>query len=99
MTNAHKTKWLCYTRQLPVHLKTCTDCKSSKAKNMMSECTKVMNFVNPLPNNKILDMTKLKAFADDKLNVTKMKISLYDRVENTKGEGENAGIQHFLLLL
>ena len=24
---------------------------------------------NPLPNDKILDMTKLKAFADDKLNV------------------------------
>ena len=26
-----------------------------------------------------------------------MKISLYDRVENTLGKGENAGYQHFLL--
>ena len=26
-----------------------------------------------------------------------MKISLYDRVENTVGKGENAGYQHFLL--
>ena len=51
----------------------------------------------PLPNNKILDMTKLKTFADDKLNVTKMTNSLFDRVENTAGKGENAGYQHFLL--
>ena len=36
-------------------------------------------------------MTKLKAFADDKLNVAKMTISLFDRVENTVGRGENAG--------
>ena len=26
---------------------------------------------NPLPDDKIVDQTKLKAFADDKLNVTK----------------------------
>ena len=26
-----------------------------------------------------------------------MMISLYDRVENTVGKGENAGYQHFLL--
>ena len=30
----------------------------------------------PLPNNKILDVTKLKAFADDKFNIVKMMISL-----------------------
>ena len=45
---------------------------------------------NSLPNAKILNLTKLKAFADDILNVTKMMISLYDRVENTVGKGENA---------
>ena len=28
--------------------------------------------VNPLPNNKILDMPKLKAFADDEINVTQV---------------------------
>ena len=42
-------------------------------------------------------MTKLKAFADNKLNVATMAISLFDRVENTVGKGENAGYQHFLL--
>ena len=41
-------------------------------------------------------MTKVKAFADDKLNVDKMSISLLDRVENTERKGENAGYQHFL---
>ena len=34
---------------------------------------------NPFPHNKILDQTKLKAFADVKLNVTKMIISVFDR--------------------
>ena len=38
---------------------------------------------NSLPDDKILDVTKLKAFADDKLNVAKMESSLFDRVENT----------------
>ena len=44
-------------------------------------------------------MTKLKAFAVDKLNINKMTISLLDRVENTEVKGENAGYQHFLLSL
>ena len=51
----------------------------------------------PLLNNNFLDMTKLKAFADDKLNISKMTISLCDRVENTVEKEENAGYQQFLL--
>ena len=31
-------------------------------------------------------MTKLKAFASDKLNVAEMKVSPYDREENTVGK-------------
>ena len=42
-------------------------------------------------------MTNLKAFADDKLNISERKISLCERVENTVGKEENAGYQHFLL--
>ena len=42
--------------------------------------------LNPLPSDKILVLTKLKAFADEKLNVAKMTISLFDRVENTLGK-------------
>ena len=45
--------------------------------------------------NKILDMTK--AFADNNSDVATMMISLYDRVENTLGKGENVGYQHFHL--
>ena len=45
----------------------------------------------------ILDRSKLKAFADNNLNIAKMIIILYDRVENIVGKGENAGYQHFLL--
>ena len=56
----------------------------------------VMEF-EPLANDQILDMTKLKAFADNKLNFDKMTIFLSDKVENTEGKGENAGYQHFLL--
>ena len=59
--------------------------------------TCIVNCLNPLPDDKILDWSKLKAFADDNLNVAKMMISLYDRVEKIVGKGENAGYQHFLL--
>ena len=37
---------------------------------------------NPFPHYKILDQTKLKAIADDKLIITKMIIYVFDRVEN-----------------
>ena len=51
--------------------------------------------LNPFPNDKILDLTKLKAFADDQFDVAIMTISPVDRVENTAEKGENAGYQHF----
>ena len=51
--------------------------------------------INPFPHNKSLDQTKLKAFADDKLSVTKMKIPVFDRVENIVGKGEIACTSNF----
>ena len=42
-------------------------------------------------------MTKMKTSADDKINVDKMTISHFDRIENTVRKGENVGHQHFLL--
>ena len=59
-------------------------------------CKMVKQF-NSLPNDKFMDMTKLKAFADDKFNVTNMTFSPCDRAKNTMGKEENAGYQHFLL--
>ena len=41
------------------------------------------------------EVTKLKAVQTT--NIAKKVISLYDRVENTAGKGENACYQHFLL--
>ena len=55
-------------------------------------------FVNFLTNDKILDVTKFKAFADDKINVVQMMISVFDRVENIVGKGANTVHKHFLLL-
>ena len=52
---------------------------------------------NPFPLEKILDQTKLKAFADDKLNATKMLISVFDRVENIVGKGEISCTSSFSL--
>ena len=43
----------------------------------------------------MVDWSKLKAFADDKINVTKMAKFVFDRVENMVGKGENACYQHF----
>ena len=47
--------------------------------------------------HKILDKSKLKAFADDNLNVNQRLKFALGRVENLVGKGENAGYQHFLL--
>ena len=53
--------------------------------------------LNSLPNEKNLDRSKLKPFADDKMHVTEKLTFLLERVENIMGKEENAGYQHFLL--
>ena len=55
------------------------------------------SFFNSLPNIKNFDVTKLKAFADDRINEAHMIIFSVDGVEKIVGKGENAGYQHFLL--
>ena len=49
------------------------------------------------PNDKSLDLTKLIAFADDKINSAQRMRFVFHRVGNIVGKGENAGNQHFLL--
>ena len=72
-----------------------------------------MNGVNPFPNKKTLDWTKLKAlthyqttdfrlfkmkeFADDNFKFDKNERKLSKRVENTVGKGEIARYEQFLL--
>ena len=45
----------------------------------------------------MLDLFKLKTFADDNSNVAKMAKFVCDRAENIVGKGEDAGYHHFLL--
>ena len=52
-------------------------------------------FLNPLTNDKILEKTKFKGIADDKLNLTKLTISLFDRTENTVRKGEKCCLPSF----
>ena len=65
-------------------------------KSLQCSCIYVFIFFQ---DKTILAWSKLKALADDKIDVVKIKISLLDSVENTLGKGENAGYQHFLLFL
>ena len=44
-----------------------------------------------LPYKRILVLTKLKAFAVDKFNVTQMMISVSDKEKNVVEKGENTG--------
>ena len=48
-------------------------------------------------NDKILDWSKFKAFADDKLNLDEKLKRVLGWVEDIVGNGENAGYQHVLL--
>ena len=57
----------------------------------------ITNSVSSLPNDNILNWSKLKAFADDKINVTHTLEFVLRRVENIVEKGENVGYQHFLL--
>ena len=50
-----------------------------------------------LPNDKILDRSELKRFADNKINEPEKLKYVLGRIENMVGKGENAGYQHFLL--
>ena len=53
--------------------------------------------MSSLPNDNFLKWIKFNAFADDKLNVAKIMVSVFDRVENILGNGKNAGYQYFLI--
>ena len=48
-------------------------------------------------SDRILSMSEMKIFADDKYNVTLNIKSVFHGVENLVGKGGNAGYQHFIL--
>ena len=44
-----------------------------------------------------IDWSKLKVFAEEKINVTEKLKFVLRRIENSMGKGENAGYHYFLL--
>ena len=63
----------------------------------MKEAVKENNFVNPFPNNKILDCSKFKEFADDKFKFHENGRMFFKWAENTVEKGEIARYEQFLL--
>ena len=55
----------------------------------------VFSTMNPLSNTKILNLTQVKAYADDNLKETETLKVLSGTVKNIVGKVENAGFQHF----
>ena len=53
--------------------------------------------INPLPDNKLLDWSKLKQIADDILNCIQNENEVLYRVENIMRKGEIACEKQFLL--
>ena len=52
--------------------------------------------INPVPNDKCMELTKFKEVTDSKFSVHIFMISVCYRKENIVEKGENAGYQHFL---
>ena len=60
-------------------------------KNIAGEkVKKLMTIITSLPYDNFLYKIKFKAFADDNSYVTKTMMSVFDKVENIVGKGENA---------
>ena len=58
---------------------------------------KFLSPFSPFPNNKILDSSKLKKFADDNFKLDDNGIKFSKQVENTVGKGEITCYEQFLL--
>ena len=56
-----------------------------------------VDLINSLPNDKLLDWSKLTAFAAKNTNLNEKLKFVLGRVENIVGNGENSGYLHFLL--
>ena len=54
-------------------------------------------YLNPLPDDKILDRSKLKQSADDNFKFDENSIKFFKQVEKTVAYGEIARYKHFFL--
>ena len=60
-------------------------------------CCKGFNLLKSLPDDKVLDSSRLKEFADDNFKFDENGRKLSKRVENTVGKGEIARYKQFLI--
>ena len=67
--------------------------QKTSASQILSLCIRI----NPLPDDNILDWSKLKQFADDNFKFDENNRRFSKRVENTVGKGEIARYKQFLL--
>ena len=70
---------------------------SSAASLNLGRSQSVREWVNPLPEDKILALSKMKAFEDNNISVIQMTKIFFDGVENMVVKGENVDDQQFLL--
>ena len=54
---------------------------------------KTINPINPLPDDKILDWSKLKQSADDNFKLDENSRKFSKQVENTVGKGRNCALR------
>ena len=82
---------------LPQHFqKTCT--ADTKKPGLVWERGETQDCaVKSVPDDQILDLSKFKAFAGDKIILTQNLKFVLGRVKHIVGKGKNAGYQHFLL--
>ena len=57
----------------------------------------ITEMLNPFPNDKILDSSKLKEFADDNFKFDESVRKFFKQVEDTEGKEEIARYKQFLL--
>ena len=64
---------------------------------MKVDSDKTSKWLNSLPDDKILDLSNLKDFEDEKIILISIMNFVMESVENIVGKRQNAGCQHFLL--
>ena len=79
---------MCYTKR---HI-----CEFLRRISGTKYCSNLLLPFNSLPNDTILDWIQSRVFADDKINVSQIKISFCDRIENIVGTGQNGDYRHCL---
>ena len=71
--------------------------KESTSTTATTDRIKYSIMLNSLPNDRISDLSKLQAFADENNYKCDTKIDILFRVENIVGKQENPGYELFLL--